>query len=223
MSLPPPLPTAAVRRFIAVEGPIGVGKTTVARRLAEILGADLLLEDAEANPFLDRFYAGREGAALPTQLFFLFQRLQQLASLRPDEPTAGGRVADWMLAKDPLFAELTLTPAEFALYQQVYRHAVQAPMAPDLVIYLQAPVPVLLQRIAQRGRRTEQAIRADYLERVAAAYVRHFHDYEASPLLIVNAEEVDFARSDADLAELVGALDRVRAGRHYLNLAAPGV
>ncbi len=207
------------RRFIAVEGPIGVGKTTVARRLARMLGADLLLEDAETNPFLDRFYAGREGTALPTQLFFLFQRVEQLHALGQQEAAAGSHVADWMLAKDPLFAELNLSPPEFALYQQVFRYAVQAPSEPDLVIYLQAPVPVLRQRIAERGKRSEQSIRGDYLERVAAAYVRFFHDYAAAPLLIVNAEDVDFARSDADFAELKGAVDRISGGRHYLNLA----
>jgi len=213
-------PASQPRRFIAVEGPIGVGKTTVARRLARMLGADLLLEEADGNPFLDRFYVGREGTALPTQLFFLFQRVEQLQALRQQqEASAGIHVADWMLAKDPLFAELNLSPPEFALYQQVYRYAVQAPIEPDLVIYLQAPVPVLRQRIAERGKRSEQSIRGDYLERVAAAYVRFFHDYAAAPLLIVNAEDVDFARSDADFAELKGAVDRVSGGRHYLNLA----
>jgi deoxyguanosine kinase len=213
-------PAPAFRRLIAVEGPIGAGKTTVARRLAEALGAGLLLEDADANPFLDRFYAGREGTGLPTQLFFLFQRVQQLAGLRQGDLFEGRCVADWMLAKDPLFAELTLTPHEFELYRQVYQHAVQAPPEPELVVYLQAPVPVLLQRIAHRGKRAEQPIRAEYLERLGEAYIRFFHDYDAAPLLIVNAGDADFARSDADFAELLAAVERIAGGRHYLNLAS---
>lgn len=208
---------ATLPRYIVVEGPIGVGKTTVAKRLSERLGAELMLEDAEANPFLPRFYADPRASALPTQLFFLFQRVQQLATVQQGDLFHSVRVADWMLAKDALFAELTLTPAEYSLYQQVHEHVVPQPPEPDLVVYLQAPVPVLQRRIAQRGVAWESPVRAAYLERLAAAYVSFFHHYEAAPLLIVNAEEADFAHSVQDFDMLLHEVQRVTAGRHYFN------
>lgn len=206
-------------RYVVVEGPIGVGKTTVARRLAERLGSELLLEDAEANPFLPRFYADPNSSALATQLFFLFQRVQQLGSLHQGDLFQSSYVADWMLAKDRLFAELTLTAPEFALYDQIHQHMAPSPPQPDLVIYLQAPADILRRRIAERGVAWESPVRVAYLERLADAYVRFFHDYDAAPLLIVNAEEANFARSDQDFEMLATEAARITGGRHYFNVS----
>lgn len=207
----------ASHRFIVVEGPIGVGKTTLARRLAETFGAELVLEQAESNPFLERFYRDPVGAALPAQLHFLFQRTQQLAALRQADLFASVRVADYLLEKDRLFARVTLDEAEFALYEQVYARLVIDPPKPDLVIFLQAPVDVLMQRIARRGVQAEKLIERAYLEKLNEAYARFFHDYEASPLLIVNAATLDPVSSDLDYDELLGAVQRMKRGRLYFN------
>jgi deoxyadenosine/deoxycytidine kinase len=204
-------------RFIVIEGPIGVGKTTLARRIAESLGAELVLEQAELNPFLERFYREPQAAAFPTQLHFLFQRAQQMSALRQADLFAAVRIADYLYAKDRLFARVTLDEAEYSLYEQVAeRLAVDAP-APDLVVYLQAPVDVLMERIARRRIPWEQSIRRDYLERLNDAYARFFHDYEAAPLLIVNAALIDPAGNAADFEELLGAIRRMRRGRLYYN------
>jgi deoxyadenosine/deoxycytidine kinase len=208
---------AAKHRFVVVEGPIGVGKTTLAKRLAETWGAELVLEQADANPFLERFYRDPVGAALPAQLHFLFQRTQQLAGLRQQDLFAAVRVADYLLEKDRLFARVTLEEAEFSLYQQVYARLVTDPPKPDLVIYLQAPVDVLLERISRRRIPMEQLIDRAYLERLNEAYARFFHDYDDAPLLIVNAATLDPLASDADYAELLGAIERMGRGRLYFN------
>lgn len=207
----------AKHRFVVIEGPIGVGKTTLAKRLAETWGAELVLEQADANPFLERFYRDPAGAALPAQLHFLFQRTQQLAELRQQDLFAAMRVADYLLEKDRLFARVTLDEAEFGLYQQVYARLVTDPPKPDLVIYLQAPVDVLLQRIERRRIPMEQLIDRAYLERLNEAYARFFHDYDDAPLLIVNAATLDPLASDADYAELLGAIARMGRGRLYFN------
>ena len=204
-------------RYVVVEGPIGVGKTTLAKRLAETWGAELVLEQADANPFLERFYRDPVGAALPAQLHFLFQRTQQLAGLRQQDLFAAVRVADYLLEKDRLFARVTLEEAEFSLYQQVYARLVTDPPKPDLVIYLQAPVDVLIGRIARRRIPMEQLIDRAYLERLNEAYARFFHDYDDAPLLIVNAATLDPLASDADYAELLGAIARMGRGRLYFN------
>lgn len=204
-------------RFVVVEGPIGVGKTTLAKRLAETWGAELVLEQAEANPFLERFYRDPVGAALPAQLHFLFQRTQQLAGLRQQDLFASVRVADYLLEKDRLFARVTLEEAEFSLYQQVYARLVVDPPKPDLVIYLQAPVDVLLERISRRRIPMEELIDRAYLEKLNEAYARFFHDYDDAPLLIVNAATLDPLASDADYAELQGAIARMGRGRLYFN------
>lgn len=204
-------------RFVVVEGPIGVGKTSLARRLAETLGGELVLEQAESNPFLERFYRDPVGAALPAQLHFLFQRTQQLAALRQADLFAAVRVADYLLEKDRLFARVTLDDAEFALYEQVYARLVIEPPKPDLVIYLQAPVDVLMQRIARRGIQAEKMIERAYLEKLNDAYARFFHDYDDAPLLIVNAATLDPVSNDLDYAELQGAVQRMRRGRLYFN------
>lgn len=208
-----PLP----QRYIVIEGPIGVGKTSLARRLAASLGAETVLEQADQNPFLERFYRNPKAGALPAQLYFLFQRAQQLASLRQDDLFATQRVADYLLAKDRLFAQLTLDADEFALYEQVHaKLAIDAPR-PDLVVYLQAPVPVLLDRIARRGIGHEGQISAAYLERLNAAYAQFFLDYDSSPLLIVNAAAIDPVNNEADYQELLGAMARMKSGRLYYN------
>lgn len=204
-------------RFIVVEGPVGVGKTTLAHRLAETFGSELLLEGAEENPFLERFYRNPRDAALPTQMFFLFQRSRQMQELRQGDMFEPVRVADFMLEKDRLFAELTLDSDELRLYEQTYNLVTMDAPQPDLVIYLQAPVEVLMQRIARRARRGEENIAADYLKRVTDTYARFFYEYTGAPLLIVNAAEIDLAGSDGDYIMLLEQIRAVKSGRHYFN------
>lgn len=203
--------------YLVVEGPIGVGKTSLVRRLATRLDAEMLLEKPEANPFLERFYRDPRGAALPTQLFFLFQRAEQLASLQQQSLFASLRIADFLLEKDRLFAQMNLDDAEFALYGQVAARLAIAPPKPDLVVYLQAPVDVLVERIQKRRIASEQQIERPYLERLNAAYAQFFHDYSAAPLLIVNASAIDPVSNDGDLDELVQAIQRASKGRQYFN------
>ncbi len=204
-------------RFIVVEGPIGVGKTTLAHRLAKTFGSELLLEGAEENPFLERFYQSPRDAALPTQMFFLFQRARQMQQLRQGDMFEPVRVADFMLEKDRLFAELTLNPDELSLYEQTYNLVTLDAPQPDLVIYLQAPVDVLMQRVMRRARPGEENMMMDYLREVSDAYARFFYDYNASPLLIVNAAEIDLAESDADYILLLEQIRNGKRGRHYFN------
>jgi deoxyguanosine kinase len=210
-------PETYSHRFIVLEGPIGVGKTMLARRLASTLMADLILERADENPFLERFYRNPRAGALPAQLYFLFQRAQQLAALKQHDMFAPLRVADYLIDKDRLFARTTLDDEEYRLYDQVYaKLAIEAPK-PDLVIYLQAPVEVLLTRIARRGIQYEQFIDRGYLERLNDAYARFFHEYDAAALLIVNAAEIDPVNRDDDFEELLAAIKRMRRGRLYYN------
>lgn len=203
--------------FIVVEGPIGVGKTTLARRLAESFGSDLLLEGAEENPFLERFYQDPRSVALQTQLFFLFQRAQQLKALRQGDMFQPVRVADYIMEKDRLFAELTLDKEEFKLYEQVYTHVTLDAPQPDLVVYLQAPVEVLRRRISERGRNYERNMDLDYLQRLSESYMQFFHNYSEAPLLIVNATEIDFAHNQQDYEMLLEQVRKIRSGRHYFN------
>lgn len=204
-------------RYVVIEGPIGVGKTSLAQRLAAEYGAELVLEQAADNPFLERFYRNPRANAFPAQLYFLFQRSRQLQALKQSDLFAPVRVADFLLAKDRLFARVTLDDEEYALYDQVYeRLAIDAPV-PDLVVYLQAPVDVLESRIAKRGHRYEQGLERAYLEKLVDAYARFFHHYDAAPLLIVNAAEADFVSNDAHYAQLREAVNRPRRGRHYFN------
>lgn len=209
--------TGIPQRHVVIEGPIGVGKTSLARKLAATLGAQLVLEQADENPFLERFYRNPRAAALPAQLYFLFQRTQQQQSLQQQDLFGSQRVADYLMAKDDLFARLTLDEEEYRLYRQVHdRLAVDAPV-PDLVVYLQAPVDVLLDRIARRGDARESQIDRGYLTRLNESYARFFLEYDASPLLIVNAATIDPIGNEADYAELLAQIGRVTRGRQYYN------
>jgi deoxyadenosine/deoxycytidine kinase len=209
--------THVPHRYIVIEGPIGVGKTSLARRLAATLNAQLVLEQADENPFLERFYRNPRVGALPAQLFFLFQRAQQQASLAQGDMFGTVRVADYLLAKDDLFARMTLDEEEYGLYRQVHdRLAIEAPR-PDLVVYLQAPVDVLLDRIARRGIAHESLIDRDYLTRLNEAYARFFLAYDGGPLLIVNAAAIDPVSNDADYEELLAQIARTVRGRLYYN------
>ena len=219
--LPPAADDAPIvqtpHRYVVVEGPIGVGKTSLARRLAASFGSDLVLEQGEENPFLERFYRNPRAAAFQTQLYFLFQRARQLQDLRQQDMFQRVRVADYLLDKDRLFARLTLDDEEYGLYEQVYaRLAIDAPV-PDLVVYLQAPADVLLERIARRGIAYEQAIERRYLERLSESYARFFLEYEAAPVLTVNATDIDPVGSERDYDVLLAEIVRVRRGRHYFN------
>jgi deoxyguanosine kinase len=215
-ALSTPVATPA-HRYIVVEGPIGVGKTSLARRLCAALSADLVLEQAAENPFLERFYRNPRAGAFPAQLYFLFQRAQQLASLNQQDLFAPVRVADYLLDKDRLFARITLDEAEYELYEQVYSKLGIVAPKPDLVVYLQAPVDVLLERIAKRGINYEQQIERDYLERLNEAYARFFHEYEAASLLIVNAASIDPVNNQSDFDELFATITRMKRGRLYYN------
>lgn len=207
-------------RFIAVEGPIGVGKTSLAKKLADSLSADTVLEEVFENPFLERFYQDGQSAALPAQMFFLFARARQIEGLRQSDLFATVRVSDYLFAKDRLFAELNLSPDELALYDQVVDSLQVDPPVPDLVIYLQASVDSLLDRIARRGIEFERAIDRQYLERLTDAYARYFHAYDDGPLLIVNASQIDPINNDADYNQLYRQIERTTGGRHFYNPVA---
>lgn len=207
------------QRYIVVEGPIGSGKTSLATRLAERMNASLLLEDPKANPFLARFYRDMRRYALPTQLFFLFQRVEQLAPLRQPDLFDRPTVADFTLAKDPLFARLTLDDAEYQLYDKIYGHLKPQAPVPDLVIYLQASVNTLVARVKRRGNATEGDIDEGYLRRLSERYTSYFHEYSDGPLLIVNSERLNFVDVPSHLDLLVERVAGMRGGREFFNLA----
>jgi len=203
--------------YIVVEGPIGVGKTSLAKRLATTFKTDLILESPVENPFLERFYADPKTAAFPTQLYFLFQRTKQLEMFRQADLFRPVQIADFLIDKDRLFAEVTLSPDEFNLYQQVYnRVAVEAPI-PDLVIYLQAPIHVLLNRISERGIHYEKCFDEIYLKKIANAYIDFFYHYNKSPLLIVNTSDFDLVNNADNYTMLLEQIRHLKTGKQYFN------
>ncbi len=215
--IPPGAQKSEQPRFVTVEGPIGVGKTTLARRLAEHFGYPVMLEPSTDNPFLDRFYREGRRHALPTQLYFLLNRVRQMGDLPSDDLVGPNLVADFLLEKDDLFARMTLDENEYALYRQIYDNLEIRPPTPDLVIYLQAPVTVLLSRIRRRGIDYERDIERDYLETLNRAYTEFFHYYDAAPLLVVNASEIDFANNDSHFDALLVQLSNLDGLRQYFN------
>jgi deoxyguanosine kinase len=205
-------------RYIVVEGPIGAGKTSLARQLSEHLDAEMLLEQPEDNPFLSRFYDDMRRFALPTQLTFLFQRVDQLRRLAQLDLFREPTISDFLLDKDPLFARLNLSDDEYALYEKVYRHLKPQTAEPDLVIYLQAPVETLLSRVRMRGIGFEQSIPDEYLARLADAYARFFYQYDEAPLLIINSERLNFVDNPSHMKMLLARIAGMRARREFFNL-----
>lgn len=202
---------------MVVEGPIGSGKTTLARMLSEKFSTQLLTEKAEENPFLARFYQDARRYALPTQLFFLFQRSRQVADVNQIDMFSKPITADFFLEKDPLFARLNLNDEEYALYHQIYHHLQLKSPKPDLVIYLQTPVDALSERIAERNINYEADIPYEYLQRLANAYSEFFHSYDASPILIVNNEKLNIIKDESALNLLVDRIDQIKSRREYFN------
>ncbi len=206
-------------RYLVVEGPIGAGKTSLAKRLAARLSADLLLEQPGDNPFIARFYQDMARYALPTQLFFLFQRARMIEPLKQPDMFARPVVGDFLLDKDLLFARVTLSGDEFVLYQKIYDALRPQAPAPDLVIYLQAQPSVLLERVKRRAAAFERAgISEEYLALLAESYARFFHHYAASPVLTVNSENLNFVERDADFELLVSRVRGMKSRREFFNL-----
>lgn len=205
-------------RYLVVEGPIGVGKTTLARAISEASGASLMLEDPDANPFLPRFYENPERYALPTQLFFLFQRIEQIAALNQADLFRRATVGDFMLEKDPLFARLNLKDEELKLYEQIFEHLRPQEPAPDLVVYLQATPETLIERVYRRGVGYEKNMPEDYLVQLAETYTRFFYQYTGAPLLIVNSDRLNFLESQDDLGLLMERIAAMRGPREFFSL-----
>ena len=205
-------------RYVVVEGPIGAGKTSLARRLAPRLAADLLLEQPAENPFIGRFYQDMARYALPTQLFFLFQRARMIEPLRQPDMFSRATVADFILDKDLLFARVTLSSDEFALYQKIYEALRPQAPAPDLVIYLQAQPAVLAERVRRRAAAFERGLSEEYLALLADSYARFFYHYTAAPVLTVNSEKLDFVERDADFDLLLSRVRGMRSRREFFSL-----
>ena len=216
------MPTAAdnsLQRFrhIVIEGPIGVGKSSLARKLATHLGAELLLEQPGENPFLGRFYDDMPGYAFQTQLFFLFQRVKQMQAASQPGMFASSLVGDFLFAKDALFARLTLSDDEFRLYSQMYAQVAPQVREPDLVVWLQASPVTLLSRIRRRAIGMELGITADYLERLCNAYVEYFHGYEGAPVFTVGTEHFNPVDNHADFSALLQRLAAFKGRREFFN------
>lgn len=205
-------------RYIVVEGPIGVGKSSLARLLAEHASADTLFEEPADNPFLASFYQDPRRWGLATQLFFLFQRVNQLGGLKQLDLFERPTVSDFLFEKDPLFARLNLSDDELALYQRIYEHLAPQVPVPDLVIYLQAPVDTLVSRVRRRGAAFERGISEEYLARLSQAYARFFHDYNRAPVLTVNSRNLNFVDRPADFALLLRRITEMRGPREFFSL-----
>lgn len=203
--------------YIVVEGPIGCGKTTLAKMLADQFPVDYLSEKAESNPFLPRFYQDARRYALPTQLFFLFQRTNQIKDLNQRDMFAKPIVADFFLEKDPIFARLNLDDEEYALYHQIYQHLHLNAPKPDLVIYLQTPLDALVERIEERNVSYEQDMSREYLERLSDAYSAYFHNYDTSPVLIVNNEKLNILKNPSALKLLINRIGQIKGQREFFN------
>ena len=204
-------------RYVAVEGPLGVGKTTLATRLAKSLQAELILEKPAENPFLEDFYRQPDRFALPAQLHFLMARRETLKELSKNVYESSCCVSDFLFQKDRLFARLTLDSKQFELYPAISQELEFDLLVPDLVVYLQAPLDVLYDRIERRAIPSEQAIASSYVARLQQSYTDMFHSYNETPLLIVNATDIDFAQNDQDYTRLLQQIMTVQAGRHYFN------
>lgn len=204
-------------RYVVVEGPIGVGKTSLAHRIAQHTGAATLLEKPDDNPFLAKFYQNHARYALATQLFFLFQRGNEVRDLAQMDLFRESTVADYLFDKDTLFARLNLSDEEFALYQQIY-HSMQphAPV-PDLVIYLQAAPATLAERVRRRAKPYEQNISDAYLQRLAQSYSDFFYHYDAAPVLMVNSDHLNFVDGDEDFTLLMQRIEEMRGPREFLS------
>lgn len=207
-------------RYVVVEGPIGVGKTSLAQRLAWHTGTAVLLEKPEENPFLPRFYEDAARYALPTQLFFLFQRINEVRDLAQMDMFRESTVSDYLFDKDALFARLNLSNDEFELYQTVYQKLVPQAPAPDLVIYLQAPPQVLIERVQKRAHIWERTISDEYLTRLSQAYSDFFYHYDAAPVLVVNSKHLNFVDNDGDFQLLLERIAGMRGQREYFSVGA---
>ncbi len=207
-------------RYIVIEGPIGAGKTSLARLLSRHSGGEALLEDPDANPFLPGFYQDRARYALPTQLYFLFQRATQLRALSQPDLFAGNTIADFMIEKDSLFARLTLSDDEYALYRQVYAQLKPQAPAPDLVVYLQASPETLIERVRRRGVAYERAIPDEYLVRLAEIYARFFYQYDAAPVLTVNSDNLNFVDQPGDFDLLLTRIAGLRGPREFFSMGS---
>ena len=213
----PAIKEVPLPKYIAIEGPIGVGKTTLANKIAATFNYDAFLEQPSENPFLKNFYRNPSQSALATQLFFLFQRMQQIQDLKQRSLFEAVRVADFLIEKDRLFAEVTLSNEEMDLYDKVYDHITLDAPSPDLVIYLQAPIDVLKDRITKRGNINEQYLTLEYLEKLNDAYSRFFLDYNDAPLLIINAADINLESNEADYESLITTIMSNPKGKNFIN------
>ena len=208
-------------RYIAIEGPIGVGKSSLAKILAQKYASRLVKEEVAGNPFLERFYENPRKFAFQTQLFFLLSRYRQQRELAQGDLFDGGLVCDYILAKDKIFALINLEDDEISLYESIYKLLVSTLPKPDLVIYLQARPEVLLSRVRKRGIAYERNISLDYLRTLSDAYNEYFFHYNETPLLVVNTSEIDFVESPRDLEHLVREVKSVKRGtQHYIPLGS---